>query len=76
MVPLLQLGTRIKSSVAVRSHAGAVGPGFHLVHDNALMPLTGPHVPLDLNSVENLLDIMYRSIRCCCDELHASWISL
>jgi len=63
----------------VRPYAGAVGPGFLLVHDNAL-----PHVarvcrqfledegidtiewpPLlpDLNPIAHLWDIMFRSIR-------------
>ena len=64
----------------VRPYAGAVGPGFLLVHDNArphvaraysqfledeeIDTIEWPPRSPDLNPKEHLWDIMFRSIRC------------
>jgi len=63
----------------VRPYAGAVGPGFILVHDNAhphvvricrqfledegIDTIEWPPRSPDLNPIEHLWDIMFRSIR-------------
>uniref|UniRef100_A0A674M9I2 Tc1-like transposase DDE domain-containing protein n=1 Tax=Takifugu rubripes TaxID=31033 RepID=A0A674M9I2_TAKRU len=65
----------------VRTYAGAVGPGFLLVHDNArphvarvcrqfledegIDTIDWPPRSVDLNPIEHLWDIMFRSIRHC-----------